>query len=79
MFIILLLSEVDTDIQAVLNWNFTCGMCWWHDTSHNGSLAYCDFLQMWSGPDYPMCTVCTCTWGSTTLEAPPPAVVKVQN
>jgi len=24
------------------------------------------------GPDYPMCTACTCTRGSTTLEAPPP-------
>jgi len=25
------------------------------------------------GPDYPMCTVCTCTsWGPTTLEAAPP-------
>ena len=24
-----------------------------------------------SGPDYPMCTVCTCTVGPTTEEAPP--------
>jgi len=24
-----------------------------------------------SWPVYPVCTVCTCTWGLTTLEAPP--------
>jgi len=21
-----------------------------------------------AGPDYPMCTVCTCTWGPTTRQ-----------
>jgi len=34
-------------------------------------LFICEILQV--GPDYPMCTVCPCTWGLTTLEAPRPS------
>ena len=28
-------------------------------------------IAMWSGPDYPMCTMCKCTGGPTTLQVPP--------
>jgi len=28
-------------------------------------------ISPWAGPNYPMCTVCTCTVGPTTEEAPP--------
>jgi len=31
-----------------------------------------EISQAYPGPDYPMYTVCTCTWGLIILEAPSP-------
>jgi len=40
--------------------------------NHPSSQHLLELSASSAGPDYPMCAVCTCTWGPTTLETPPP-------